>query len=154
MQKVRKVTVVQNSSPWALAGSQTEGHSNLNTLVLDHHEVEEENSNCERKTSEEFFSQDSLEPGAGQNDQRRRRRSRALLSSSSYSSSTEEEEEEDTDKEALTVHPATRERAEVQQLTSLLNFGDDYRKYIDSLSDSSCSVERDRGSRRLKKRST
>merc|ERR1719204_609620 len=153
MQKVRKVTVVQNSSPWALTGSQTEGRSNLNTLVLGHHEVEEENSNSERKTSEEFFSQDSLEPGAGQDDQRRKRRGRVPLSSSSYSSSTEEEEE-DTDKEALTVHPATRERAEVQQLTSLLNFGDDYRKYIDSLSDSSCSVERDRGSRRLKKRST
>ena len=97
MQKVRKVTVVQNSSPWALTGSQTEGRSNLNTLVLGHHEVEEENSNSERKTSEEFFSQDSLEPGAGQDDQRRGRRSRVPVSSSSYSSSTEEEEE-DTDK--------------------------------------------------------
>merc|ERR1719445_1582543 len=81
MQKVRKVTVVQNSSPWALTGCQTEGRSNLNTLVLGHHEVEEESSNSERKTSEEFFSQDSLEP-SGQNDQR----SRVPLSSSSYSS--------------------------------------------------------------------
>merc|ERR1719192_1943005 len=129
MQKVRKVTVVQNSSPWAQSGRETEGRSNLNTLVLDHHEVEEENSNSERKTSEEFFSQDSLEPGAGQDDQRRGRRSRVPVSSSSYSSSTEEEEE-DTDKEAFAVHPASRDRAEVQQLTSLLNFGDDYRKYF------------------------
>merc|ERR1719356_1705872 len=33
MQKVRKVTVVQNTSPWALAGRETEGRSNLNALV-------------------------------------------------------------------------------------------------------------------------
>merc|ERR1719222_244667 len=75
------------------------------------------------------------------------------MSSSSCSSSTEEDEEKDTDKETSATHPAPDRRAEVQPLTSLLNFGDDYRKYIDSLSDSSCSVQRARGSRRVKKRS-
>ena len=42
----------------------------------------------------------------------------------------------------------------VEGLIKLLSFGDDYRNYIDSLSDSSSSLKRGRGSRRIKKRNT
>jgi len=142
MQKVRKVTVVQKSSPWALIGQEKgEGFGKQGS------------EQGGRKTSEEFFSQDSLEQGAEEEEEEERRRSSAHQMSSSSCSSSTEEEEEGTDKETLATHPAPADRAEVQPLTSLLNFGDDYRKYIDSLSDSSCSVQRVRGSRRVKKRS-
>jgi len=154
MQKVRKVTVVQNSSPWTGIG-QIEGYDNFEALALSdvqHQEDdEEEETEGRRKTSEDFFSQDSLEQGIEEEESERRGCSTHQMSSSSGSSSTEEEE--DTDKETLASRPAQDQRAEVQPLTSLLNFGDDYRKYIDSLSDSSGSEQRVRGSRRVKKRS-
>ena len=41
-----------------------------------------------------------------------------------------------------------------EELIQLLSFGEDYRNYIDSLSDSSSSLKRVRGSRRIKKRNT
>ena len=41
-----------------------------------------------------------------------------------------------------------------ERLIQLLSFGDDYRNYIESLSDSSSSLKRGRGSRRTKKRNT
>merc|ERR1719209_978158 len=118
MQKVRKVTVVQKSSPWARIGQ--EGGEGFG---------KQGSEQGGRKTSEEFFSQDSLEQGA-EEEEESRESSAHQMSSSSCSSSTEEEEE-GTDKETLATHPAPADRAEVQPLTSLLNFGDDYRKYID-----------------------
>merc|ERR1719458_606621 len=152
MQKVRKVTVVHTNSPWARIGRQeSEGFDNFATLASSEQQQQGSEDGVRRKTSEEFFSQDSLEQGTEEEEEERAH----LMSSSTCSSSTEEEEEEeeDTDKETSATHPAPDRRAEVQPLTSLLNFGDDYRKYIDSLSDSSCSVQRARGSRRVKKRS-
>merc|ERR1719362_2826258 len=87
MQKVRKVTVVQKSSPWALIGQEGgEGFGKQGSEQVG------------RKTSEEFFSQDSLEQGAEEEEEERRRSSAHQMSSSSCSSSTQEEEE-GTDKE-------------------------------------------------------
>ena len=98
MQKVRKVTVVQNSSPWTGIG-QIEGYDNFEALALSdvqHQEDdEEEETEGRRKTSEDFFSQDSLEQGIEEESEIRGCSSHQM-SSSSGSSSTEEEE--DTDK--------------------------------------------------------
>ena len=95
MQKVRKVTVVQNSSPWTGIG-QIEGFDNFEALALSDEQHQEEETGGRRKTSEDFFSQDSLEQGIEEEESERRGCSTHQMSSSSGSSSTEEEE--DTDK--------------------------------------------------------
>ena len=88
MQKVRKVTVVQKSSPW-VGG---EGFDNFAALASSE-QIQGGEDGAGRKTSEEsVFSQDSLEQGSVGDEGRAH-----LMSSSSCSSSTEEEGE-DTDK--------------------------------------------------------
>ena len=101
MQKVRKVTVVQTSSPWSQIGQQQQeesgGFANFGTLASSEQEQEKEGEDgARRKRSEEFFSQDSLEQGTGEEERTH------LMSSSSCASSTEEEEE-DTDKVSFCV---------------------------------------------------
>merc|ERR1719237_1998370 len=104
MQKVRKVTVVHTSSPWARIGRQeSEKFDNFATLASSEQQQQQGGEDgVRRKTSEEFFSQDSLEQGTEEEEEERAH----LMSSSSCSSSTEEEEEEDTDKETSATYPA------------------------------------------------
>merc|ERR1719341_1312239 len=65
MQKVRKVTVVHTSSPWARVGRQeSEGFDNFATLASNEQQQQQQlggEDGVRRKSSEEFFSQDSLE---------------------------------------------------------------------------------------------
>merc|ERR1719237_933382 len=99
MQKVRKVTVVHTSSPWARVGRQeSEGFDNFATLASRQQQQGGEDG-VRRKSSEEFFSQDSLEQGTEEEEEEERAH---LMSSSSCSSSTEEEEKEEEEDTSAT----------------------------------------------------
>merc|ERR1719341_362243 len=85
MQKVRKVTVVHTNSPWARIGRQeSEGFDNFATLASSEQQQQGSEDGVRRKTSEEFFSQDSLQQGSEDGVRRAH-----LMSSSTCSSSTE-----------------------------------------------------------------